>query len=870
MDLDGLPHGLDSGMFGAFGGTTLNTGTLNAGLNLGQRLIAGGDAQSGLPLLREVFAASVDTKRPAASIGILPRIAKWVVPYAQPNVRHYYGVDFNALPGIIGTLTSSGHADEAIRVLITAMGLDPSKSAWLIDATTKAFVAPVDTSILTIDAATWLMKTGQDYLHSGAVDGIALMTAAQRVGHIPLPADDIKSSIDLIPDGTLVATLDSSDAQAITDYAHAVRRAGSLRTAVGIGMLVPSKLGTHLQQSMMAELESSAQTTDVKIIDATRSVAAKGYAAQAVDMLMASDAISPDFAWGTLNGKVVDPSPDVSAPSSTRMFVRAVANTVTSVTPNPAEPPEKTFYFILEGDNVRCDEVKWDAEFDLVFNYDSPTPRSLVEFYGKKFEVLKNSEASLEINILPVGFLRRDRVSAQEITFKDGKMQGDPARFKLKAPARDSDDCSKAGVWISFSANHNAIYKTFQPIKLVDELGTEPCAPRKLDLDLEEIVNGASQPRQAEVFIYGGGGSWQVSWTIGKARKELTSIASLSKGELDAAYTGQDFVQDLTAIASRAIWNQVDQGLCLPKDDDTSAVAQECMKNAMTAGSKLNEILRGEDVFREMLDAIEALSEGARIAFHVENAVFPWELIYPRYYDNGPIENENPKLFWGARFHIESLLIVAEEGEEKVPRGNRQPGKLRLSMGLNKSIDEDDPWKSKPPPGPAARQRLFFDGRYKDRGICLDTRADIDASLLKQADPASILYFYCHGNSTQLVFEKHTAPVNSHSVAVAPPFPYWPIVFINACDAGNISPLSFISFRTKFREKKAAGIIAPSFTIPTMFAAYFGEAVLKGYDERRPIGEIIFELRRKLLDQNNPLGLWYSIQCPLDVVAPEA
>ena len=59
-----------------------------------------------------------------------------------------------------------------------------------------------------------------------------------------------------------------------------------------------------------------------------------------------------------------------------------------------------------------------------------------------------------------------------------------------------------------------------------------------------------------------------------------------------------------------------------------------------------------------------------------------------------------------------------------------------------------------------------------------------------------------------------------------------------------------------------------SLPIPTLFAAVFGRTFLDEYRRQRPVGEILFELRRKLLLGNNPLGLWYSLQCPLDVQAP--
>jgi hypothetical protein len=113
------------------------------------------------------------------------------------------------------------------------------------------------------------------------------------------------------------------------------------------------------------------------------------------------------------------------------------------------------------------------------------------------------------------------------------------------------------------------------------------------------------------------------------------------------------------------------------------------------------------------------------------------------------------------------------------------------------------------------------------------------------------------------------ARLTADNVAGGPMYPSWPIVFVNACDAGNISPLLFYSFRTEFRKRKAAGLIAPSFPVPTMFAAMFGNAFLTSYSKGQPVGKILLNLRRELLAKNNPLGLWYSLQCPLDVRAPE-
>jgi hypothetical protein len=146
---------------------------------------------------------------------------------------------------------------------------------------------------------------------------------------------------------------------------------------------------------------------------------------------------------------------------------------------------------------------------------------------------------------------------------------------------------------------------------------------------------------------------------------------------------------------------------------------------------------------------------------------------------------------------------------------------------------------------------------------------DSIAKILKESYLTSFIYFFCHGDETHLEFEESKPPLEVHSLSPDQIYPGWPLVFLNACSSGNISPLSFSSFRTRFRLKKAAGLVAPTFPIPTLFAAVLAKIVLDEYAARRPIGQILFDLRGRLLEQDNALGLLYSLQCPLDVKAPE-
>ena len=97
-----------------------------------------------------------------------------------------------------------------------------------------------------------------------------------------------------------------------------------------------------------------------------------------------------------------------------------------------------------------------------------------------------------------------------------------------------------------------------------------------------------------------------------------------------------------------------------------------------------------------------------------------------------------------------------------------------------------------------------------------------------------------------------------------------PLVFLNSCSSGAANPLSFTRFQQKFREKGAVGLVATFFPVPILFAAAFGQELLRRYViDDFALGETLWQLRRELLNKNNPLGMIYSLQCPLDLRAPK-
>jgi hypothetical protein len=477
--------------------------------------------------------------------------------------------------------------------------------------------------------------------------------------------------------------------------------------------------------------------------------------------------------------------------------------------PSPKEAHQEStlqsaFFFALEGDNARCDQVRWGKKFDLVFNYGNPPRDRLAELKGNELQRVVESEIALRVDIsLRGGLAVTDGIVGRTVNFKGGSMVDGPLRFHLQSPEKHKADSEESGIGVTLSVDHETIYEFFLDVRLVEWLGDDPCPNITLDLDLMDVVDRDRKPRDASVFIVSEGDVWRIHWNIDNkdSRAELTSTVSASK--LEAAYQ-DDILRDLRGIAGKAIWKSITEDLELPPEAAFAAAARECMQKAMTAGWKLYDHFSQDSVFKTLLGAIEKLPDGSRLSIKTDGAVFPWELFYPHeYVDEYPKENYDPTRFWGARFHIESLLLADRNTDERVPTKYRQPGKLYVTMGMNNSIDDE--WADWTP-RPVQLQRNFFNSALRSRGTYVDQYEDI-LNVLRQPDSSSLIYFFCHGTASKLDFGKFKDPVTAVRV-MGHSYPGWPIVFLNACDAGNISPLSFYSFRTKFRTKKASGLLA--------------------------------------------------------------
>jgi hypothetical protein len=92
-----------------------------------------------------------------------------------------------------------------------------------------------------------------------------------------------------------------------------------------------------------------------------------------------------------------------------------------------------------------------------------------------------------------------------------------------------------------------------------------------------------------------------------------------------------------------------------------------------------------------------------------------------------------------------------------------------------------------------------------------------------------------------------------------------PLIFINACESAELSPLFYDGFVPYFMAKGARGVIGTECLTPALFAAEWAERFFDQFLEGKPVGEIFLNLRQTFYkEHNNLLGLLYALYCDGD------
>jgi hypothetical protein len=208
---------------------------------------------------------------------------------------------------------------------------------------------------------------------------------------------------------------------------------------------------------------------------------------------------------------------------------------------------------------------------------------------------------------------------------------------------------------------------------------------------------------------------------------------------------------------------------------------------------------------------------------------------------------------------------------------------LAISVNINEGIDVE--MKS-----PLVKdQRTYWSSAAQQhkrlRLTSRTTRAEVLQALGGMPEDDQIAYFYCHADSaalgavsgpggSYLVMSNKERITLDDLVVEAPKSVQLagnPLVFINACESAQLSPVFYDGFVPYFMAKGARGVVGTECNMPALFAAEWARRFFERFLHGESIGDAFFALRREFLEQHrNPLGLLYAVYCDGDTCVSPA
>ncbi|MEO8367128.1 MAG: CHAT domain-containing protein, partial [Pseudoxanthomonas sp.] len=273
----------------------------------------------------------------------------------------------------------------------------------------------------------------------------------------------------------------------------------------------------------------------------------------------------------------------------------------------------------------------------------------------------------------------------------------------------------------------------------------------------------------------------------------------------------------------------------------------------------------------------QALDASTMLTLQVigEGFPVPWALLYMADgWDESTVTWEG---FLGLRHVIEQIplqndMSTADSLIEEQPAG------LSVSLNLNTGIDAQMKMDV------VQRQASYWTALKTTRpGLRVTTRtqaSELLSALASSETDDQILYLFCHattvglggvggpnGSSLTLSNDKAVTLADLNLMAATDrKLKGNPLVFINACESGELSPMFYNGFVPYFMSKGARGVIGTECKMPALFAAEWARLFFDELLAGKPLGQTFLDLRRRfVIDHGNPLGLLYGLHSNADV-----
>jgi len=340
----------------------------------------------------------------------------------------------------------------------------------------------------------------------------------------------------------------------------------------------------------------------------------------------------------------------------------------------------------------------------------------------------------------------------------------------------------------------------------------------------------------------------QLDQMIAQVRQELLKVVHLGVGS-DRARVYQEGI-DIPPEVNRLVLQQLAKAGYRFYQQIFYGPAADAQANLL--GDRLREMARQETL---------------KIQIFSQQFMLPWGMLYVA--DEYDPDDVNPELFLGLKHVIEHIPL--QPGMRVIDTTvDSQPG-LAVSLNVNADIDRQMGMPL------IAGQRSYWEQIGQAGGVEVTVRESGDEVTRALADAATadqILYFYCHAiskslaegggpdDSTLVLSGDQRVTLGDLNLFASPKktLPGAPLVFINACESAELSPLFYDGFVPYFMAKGARGVIGTECETPALFAAEWARRFFDRFLAGEPLGQAFLGLRREFYyEHGNLLGLLYAL-----------
>ncbi len=375
------------------------------------------------------------------------------------------------------------------------------------------------------------------------------------------------------------------------------------------------------------------------------------------------------------------------------------------------------------------------------------------------------------------------------------------------------------------------------------------------------------QPRDVNLIIQNTGTGFQIIMT-GAVGAMATLPLTLPELDQLIAQVRQELLEIVHLQVSPSLTCIYQAGIDIP-----SQVNQEALQRLAKAGFRLYQRIfysPAADAQANLLgDKLRAMAqkEMLKIQIFSQQFMLPWGILYLA--DEYDPEDINPELFLGLKHIIEHIPLQPQMHALDGTIDSRPS--LAVSLNVNADIDQQ---MGRPL---IADQRSYWDKLDQSGDVQVIVRESKDEVTQALADTTTsdqILYFYCHAISKSLA--EAGGPDDSTLVlsggqrltledlnlfaSTRKVLPGAPLVFINACESAELSPLFYDGFVPYFMAKGARGVIGTECETPALFAAEWAKRFFDQFLAGKSLGQVFLDLRREFYyEHHNLMGLLYAL-----------